>query len=73
MAAPSIVFITQFMYGFMLRIYIYEYVYNTSSYATIITHFIGRIMYNTSSYATIVTLNLYVDTSFLQMAAFRKL
>ena len=29
-------------------------------------------MYNTSSYATIVTLNLYVNTSFLQMAVFRK-
>ena len=49
------------------------YIYNTSSYATIITHFIRRYMYNTSSYATIVTLNLYVNTSFLQMAAFRKL
>ena len=30
-------------------------------------------IYNTGSYATIITLILYVDISFLQMAAFRKL
>ena len=29
--------------------------------------------YNMGSYATIMALNLYVNTSFLQMAAFRKL
>ena len=50
-------------YGY---IYIFKYIYNTSSYATIITHFIRRYMYNTSSYVTIVTLNLYVNTLFLQ-------
>ena len=56
-----------------IYIYVYKYIYNTSSYTTIITHVICQIMYNTSSYTTIVTLNLYVNTSFLQMAAFRKL
>ena len=50
------------MYVFMLRIYIN--IYNTSSYATIITHFIRRYKYNMSSYTTVVTLNLYVNTSF---------
>ena len=58
-------------YGY-IHIHIYEYIYNTSSYASIITDFICRYMYNTSSYAKIVTLNLYVNTSILQMAGFKE-
>ena len=51
------------LYGFMLRKDMY--IYNTCSYATIIT----LILY----VDICIILNFYVNTSFLQMAAFRKL
>ena len=54
------------------KIYIIIYMYSMGLYATIITLIYTSIMFNTSSYTTIVTLNLYVNTLFLLMAAFRK-
>ena len=54
------------LYCFHNAIYVWLHV-------TDIYIYIYKYIYNTSSYATIVTLNLYVNTSFLQIAVFRKL